>query len=230
MNKKIIATAVAAMSLVSGIGFSTMNSTPAYAAKTTYKYTKRFYKVRITKKTLVYRINRNKRPFTFTKAYYLKPGQTTYIRSKADISWGWTIGKKYKYCSTRDANDYSWFTTKLKKSKAKTKPSVAVKHPKLTTKSTVNTQKSPADSAASMNALSPEEIQFFKSSSTPLLAKSKRALSYTGSKKKAADYLLMQQLNLVNDSNQPEISNSQFENQLNKVTSAANNLQNWINK
>lgn len=78
-----------------------------------YKYDKHFYYVVITKPTRVYRIHYGKYMYKnrYKRAYTLKPGDTTWIRNKGDIDWGWTIGKRYHYCSFRDSENTSWFNS-----------------------------------------------------------------------------------------------------------------------
>lgn len=121
MKKKIIATALAAMALAGPIGMAT-TSTPVSARHSTSYYYK-FRKVRITKRTPYYRVIRGKYGYQnrYKKVGYLKPGKKVYIQARG-VEWDWTIGKSYKYCTFRDTNDHSWFSTRLtKKTKAKRK-------------------------------------------------------------------------------------------------------------
>ncbi len=82
-----------------------------------------FIKVKITKKTAYYKVimGHDEAHNKYKKMGYLKPGQIVYVRGRG-VVWGWTIGKKYNYCSFRNSYDYSWFTTNLKtKKRAKTR-------------------------------------------------------------------------------------------------------------
>lgn len=112
MKKKVLAFFAAVLMLVSGLGvFANNNVVPTnHVQAAGQKYGMRFYKVRITKKTLVYKVHPGKYEYMnkYTKAYYLRPGKTATIRARGNV-WGWTIGKSYKYCSMRDSRDYSWF-------------------------------------------------------------------------------------------------------------------------
>lgn len=74
------------------------------------KYSGKFHKVVITDEPIqVYKVHRHANSIsTFTKAYKLYPGDTAYIRDRG-VTWGWTIGKSYNYCSTKDCYDFDWF-------------------------------------------------------------------------------------------------------------------------
>lgn len=130
MNKKVFITTLASIALFGCIGTSVnynMSNNVQATKMPSLRYVKHFYKVRITKKTAYYKVIRGKDEAhnKYKKMGYLKPGQIVYVRARG-VVWGWTIGKRYKYCSFRDEFDYSWFTTKLKnKKKTKTvkKPS-----------------------------------------------------------------------------------------------------------
>lgn len=78
--------------------------------KLSIKYTKKFYRVVITDETQVYKVHRgyDEAHNRYTKAYKLEPGDEATIQDRG-IAWGWTIGKKYNYCSMRDSNSFSWF-------------------------------------------------------------------------------------------------------------------------
>lgn len=74
------------------------------------KYSSKFHKVVINDEPIqVYRVHRHANSLpTFTKAYKLYPGDTTYIRDRG-VTWGWTIGKSYNYCSIKDCYNFDWF-------------------------------------------------------------------------------------------------------------------------
>lgn len=79
------------------------------------------------------------------------------------------------------------------------------------------------------SVLSTDEISFLNDPSTPLIAKAQKILSYSGSKKKAAEYILMEQENLVDEkTKKPEVSYSTFEKNLNNFSSKVSGLQSWL--
>ena len=123
MKKKLLISALASIALFSstGVALTSIKPNDVQATKMpNQKYIKKFYKVRITKKTTYYKVirGRDEAHNKYKKMGYLKPGQIVYIRGRG-VVWGWTIGKKYKYCSFRSSFNYSWFTTNLKKKSKK---------------------------------------------------------------------------------------------------------------
>lgn len=115
-SKKALNILVASIALV---GFTneifqpqTVEARPHYNEKAYLKYSKNFHKVVVLKSTQVYKVHRgyDEAHNKYTKAYVLKPGDITTIRDRG-IAWGWTIGKKYGYCSMRDPYSFSWFDT-----------------------------------------------------------------------------------------------------------------------
>lgn len=83
-----------------------------YSDKEFLKYAKKFHKVVIIDRTQVYKVHRGYDEVhnRYTKAYVLNPGDVATIRDRG-IAWGWTIGKKYNYCSMRDPYNFKWFDT-----------------------------------------------------------------------------------------------------------------------
>ena len=107
MKKKLLISALASIALFSstGVALTSIKPNDVQATKMpNQKYIKKFYKVRITKKTTYYKVirGRDEAHNKYKKMGYLKPGQIVYIRGRG-VVWGWTIGKKYKYCSFRSS-------------------------------------------------------------------------------------------------------------------------------
>ena len=218
-NKKLLISALASIALLSstGVALTSIKPNDVQATKMpNQKYIKRFYKVRITKKTAYYKVirGRDEAHNKYKKMGYLKPGQIVYVRGRG-VVWGWTIGKKYNYCSFRSSFNYSWFTTNLKKNVKKTAKGRNV--------SKNNTY------YIDTTVLSTDEISFLNDPSTPLIAKAQKVLSYSGSKQKAAEYILMEQENLADEkTKKPEVSYSTFEKNLNNFSSKVSGLQSWL--
>lgn len=114
--KKTLITLTASLTLASTcpaiINSQRVEAKTQYNEKEFLKYAKRFHKVVIIDRTQVYKVHRgyDEAHNRYTKAYVLKPGDVANIRARG-IAWGWTIGKKYNYCSLRDAYKFGWFDT-----------------------------------------------------------------------------------------------------------------------
>lgn len=103
---------VATLFLILGSAFVLNNPNQVDAATKHYKwekYQKRFYHVKITKRTQVYKVIRGKYSYLnkYKKAYVLEPGQDAYIQARG-LVWSWTI-ENYDHCSFRHLSDLSWF-------------------------------------------------------------------------------------------------------------------------
>lgn len=115
MNKlvKKLALASTCVALLSGATGALVENNPVHAAKSPswIKYTRKFYRVEIKKKTQVYKVIPGKYAALnrYKKAYVLNPGDTVAIRARG-VNWGWTIND-YKHCSFRAVDDLSWFHT-----------------------------------------------------------------------------------------------------------------------
>ncbi|WP_297952575.1 hypothetical protein [uncultured Lactobacillus sp.] len=115
--KKWLPTLVASCAFFSFVGAtdssnSQVEATSLYTQKAYTKYANKFHKVVILKNTQVYKVHRGKDEAhnIYIKAYMLHPGDVATIRDRG-VAWGWTIGKKYNYCSMRDPFSFSWFDT-----------------------------------------------------------------------------------------------------------------------
>ncbi|MFR4967955.1 MAG: hypothetical protein ACLUDD_05045 [Lactobacillus kalixensis] len=103
-----ISAGVALSCCISSLTIAKPQTVNAVSDATYTKYSKKFHKVIVTKKTAVYRIVRGKYGYLnrYVKAYTLMPGDVTTVRHRG-IEWGWTVGKSYKYCTLKDS--FSWF-------------------------------------------------------------------------------------------------------------------------
>lgn len=224
--KKSITLATAAFIGLSGItGIATSTQTVSAATPSlSSSYWKKARKVKVTKNVVLRKVkNDHKKAYIGKKT--LKKGSIVEIK-KGNAKYAWrfsgnipNVGKAWthKYFWTYPKKTTNWFTTSLKKSKTTRKTTKTIN-------SVIN--KSHVDTSV----LSNDEIQFLKSSSTPLVSKIKKTLSYTGAKKKAADYILMGQLDLTDKTTgKPEVSYSKFENQISSMNSKVSELQSWLN-
>lgn len=77
------------------------------------------------------------------------------------------------------------------------------------------------------SALSASDIAYFDNPNLSNTSKFEKVLSFSGAKRKAADYYLMKQLGLFN-AGKPVISAKDFEKRMNSMTNYANSMDNWI--
>ena len=227
MNKKLIISTVASIALVSSFNFManmpSENTKVVQAAKTKkQRYSNKFYKVKVTKKTAYYKLSKNKKG---AKVGYLKPGKVIFIRATGS-KVGWKVGKNNKYCVMRSSKDYSWFTTNLKSKHTTTKVTTTTKVieelPNTEVEAEENTSTTP-----SAPLLSTEEINFLKNPSVGNIEKFDKVLAMPTEKRHAAENILMEQMGLT-QGNWSAVSYDQFEKQIMHISNSANSIKNTI--
>lgn len=120
MKHSILKYMVVSAALLGAMQLNSSINTANTVQASSYKYAKKFYRVKVIKETMMYSIKKGSR---FAKQYYLEPGDIIYVKNNKNNGWGWTIGKKGKSCSKRSSKNHSWFTTKVKAKKNSNVPS-----------------------------------------------------------------------------------------------------------
>ena len=117
--KKLAVLGMVSASLLGGYTALASSSNATKVQATSYKYTKKFYKVKLLKKT---EVDKSKRSYisisdVYNSWKYLPAGTIVYVKSNGDkVSWqvkGPQLKGKY-WVTNYNTEDYSWFTTNLK--------------------------------------------------------------------------------------------------------------------